>query len=119
LARGVARVCRHKVTRPVFVLARVVSMLCLVAMVALAAAPAVILVGGWLLFRGSGIDAAGVLILAVAFVGLLVLEFVLFAALSVVKLAADCVTVVSYHGEDVARVIDGLMETRGEGEGSF
>ena len=98
-----------------FVLARVVSMLCLVAMVALAAAPAVILVGGWLLFRGSGIDAAGVLILAVAFVGLLVLEFVLFAALSVVKLAADCVTVVSYHGEDVARVIDGLMETRGEG----
>jgi hypothetical protein len=23
--------------------------------------------------------------------------------------------VVSYHGEDVARVIDGVMETRGEG----
>jgi hypothetical protein len=105
------------VTRPVFVLARVVSVLCLVAMVALAVAPVVILVGGWLLLRGSGIGTAGVLILAVTFVGLLVLEFVVFAALSVVKLAADCVTVVSYHGEDVARVIDGVMETRGEGEG--
>ncbi len=115
LARGVARACRHRVTKPVFVLARVVSIVCLLAMVVLGVGPAVILVGGWMLFSGSGIGVAGVMILAVAFLILLALDFVLFTALSVIKLAADCVAVASYHGKDIAQAIDGALEARGGG----
>lgn len=117
LAGWVVRACRHRVTRPMVVLARVVSVVCLITMVLLAVLPLVILVGGWMLLNGSGSGVAGVLVLAVTFMILLVLDFALLMGLSIVRLAANSVGLVAFGGERIAGTIEQAMKHRGSAGG--
>lgn len=121
MAGWVVRACRYRVTRPMVVLARVVSVVCLITMVLLTVVPLVILVGGWMLLNGSGsgsgIGAAGVLVLAVTFMILLVLDFALVMGLSIVRLAANSVGLVAFGGEHIAGAIEQVMKHRGSAGG--